>query len=121
MGRNLKDLANLIEVAGRSGVGELEFDGVVVKFFPQSPMGVLAEQATSFTAPEARSESAQSNPAVVSGASSDPRDPTSVMLSPEDRATMEEIEYEQLMLDNPAAFEQANIDRLMGTGAYAEA
>lgn len=111
------DLTKLLVAAGEAGVSELVFQGLEVKFYEKSPI-----VGTVVDSPEALL-SAGGELALQPPVDFDPNQGTlplqEVVTSPEDRARLRELEHEQLMLDDPIAFEALNIDLLMGNDIHA--
>lgn len=111
------DLSKLLTAAGEAGVSELVFQGLEVKFFEKSPTEGVAVDS-----PEALL-SAGGSLALHPPAEFNPNQQSlplqEVVTSPEDRARLKELEHEQLMLDDPIAFEALNIDLLMGNSVHA--
>ena len=103
------DLSELLTAAGAAGVECIELEGVSVKFFAKVPTD---DRHTAL--------SKGASPTLPSSFQVAPLDPPQeVVTSPEDRARLEEIRQEQLMIDDPLDYEQECINRLMGNSVYA--
>jgi len=118
---NYKDLRELIISCGKSGVSVLQMEGVTIKFFEDVPKE--SQQFSIADGVEAAKDSSIINDTTSFDLMPKLTTPSAsiqeVITSPEERAKLEQLRYDQLMLDSPIDFEQENIDRLMGNSVHA--